>query len=387
MKRLVLAALLVSSPALAVKLTVRPPPSNQPAIAADGNARLVSAIRGHDPKAIAALLERPLAHGALWFSDAACTKRFGQPATLTTEADVQAFARCLATLQLDTTTRQSTHPLDVVLTYKPGVEVELRFTLAGKVASFGGDWALASATPMLTAQAFEALRKTGTTNLDAAIGSKLDYVVTNGSPATWLRVCLDAKGNVTSAHAAEPAPVGEIFEAAVADWSFRPFIHRGTAIGICSSSLLSYPAASAPSVEVLPPLAPPPGGAAKVEIKDKVREYEFEDDEIGGPPPAAPPNVPASVLETLRITGNKIIAPDPVTLQAITSAKRRVVGSFKLCIGTTGRVTSTQLLKTTGFTAYDRKLEREMRTWSYRPYLVNRVASPVCTAMTFVYAP
>jgi hypothetical protein len=386
MKRLVLAALLVSwvaSPALAVKLTIRASPNPQPGIAANGNAWLVSAIRGHDPKAIAALLARPLAHGALWFPDAACTKRFGAPAMLTTDADIHAFARCLATLQLEATTRQSTDPLDVVLTYKPGVEVEVRFTTAAKVSSFGADWALAPATPMLTAQAFEALRKTGTTNLDAAIGTLLEHeVASSGSAASWLRICLDPKGNVVSAHALAPAAIAPVFEAAVADWAFQPFIHRGIALAVCSNSLLSYPAASAPTFEVLPPPPAPPGVVAQ-----PAPELDLDEDDLAGPPSVPPQNIPPTLLETMRVSGTKLITPDAVTRQQIAKAARRVIGSFKLCISTTGAVSSLGMLKSTGFAAYDAKITREMHTWKYRPYLVSGVATPVCTAVTFIYGP
>ncbi len=392
MKRLVLAALLAisaSGSAFAVKLTIRKPAG--PPITVTANANLVSALRGHDVKAITKLLSRPLAHGALWFPDAACTKRFGEHAMLTSDAELAAFARCLGTLQLETTTRESADTtLDVVLTYKPGIEVEVRFASTGKVASFGADWQLAAATPMLTAQAFEALRKSGTTNLDAVLAPKLENSLTSGGAAsTWIRICLDTSGKVTTVSALQPsgAGVGELFEAAIADWTFHPFAVRGTAVAACTHSLLTYPAAKAPIVETLPAVAAPPSAtAATTELDD------FDDDDlirnpIALPPSRAPQNVPPSLLEAQRIAGTKLIEPDPSTKTAAARNGTRLVGSFKLCVAATGAVFSVTQLKSTGYAFYDAKILSEMHSWKYRPYMINGVAAPVCTAVTFIYSP
>ena len=61
---------------------------------------------------------------------------------------------------------------------------------------------------------------------------------------------------------------------------------------------------------------------------------------------------------------------------------QRVVASAKLCVGTNGRVTSTKLLKPSGYPAYDRTILDAIATWTYRPR-----AREVCTAVTFIYAP
>jgi len=42
------------------------------------------------------------------------------------------------------------------------------------------------------------------------------------------------------------------------DWTFKPFAPKGVAIKACSLSLLTYPAAKAPSVETLPAYGAPP---------------------------------------------------------------------------------------------------------------------------------
>lgn len=114
---------------------------------------------------------------------------------------------------------------------------------------------------------------------------------------------------------------------------------------------------------------------------------------IGVPPPPPPPpptnpvNVPPSLLEGQRIAGDKYIQPDDKTKVSIMqSGKDKVIGSFKLCLSELGDVRSTTMLKSTGFAAYDRKLETEMRTtWRYRPFQINGRNTAVCTAVTFIY--
>ena len=67
--------------------------------------------------------------------------------------------------------------------------------------------------------------------------------------------------------------------------------------------------------------------------------------------------------------------------------KDKLVGAFKLCLATTGSVSSVTMLKSSGFPDYDAKILREMRTvWRYQPYTVDAKAVPVCTAVTFIYA-
>ena len=185
-----------------------------------------------------------------------------------------------------------------------------------------------------------------------------------------------------------------------------------------------------------PPPPPPPGGAKpqtqvitpkKIKVKDIVQPVKIDKQEpvvedsgstggeeggeeggveggvVGGdingvmgappppppppPPPAPPQNVPPTLLEGSRIAGNKNIVPDDVTKTEIQrSGKEKIVGSYKLCIDAGGRVTTINQLKSTSFGAYDAKIQREMRTWKYRPYMVNGRAVPVCTAVTFIYS-
>ena len=93
------------------------------------------------------------------------------------------------------------------------------------------------------------------------------------------------------------------------------------------------------------------------------------------------------VLEGQRIAGNKEIIPDDVTKTEIQrSGKDRVVGAFKLCITVDGNIQSVAQIKSTGFAAYDSKINREMRQWRYRPYQVAGKVVPVCTSVNFIYS-
>ena len=186
-----------------------------------------------------------------------------------------------------------------------------------------------------------------------------------------------------------------------------------------------------------PPPPPPPGGAKpqtqvitpkKIKVKDIVQPVKIEKQQtkvedsgdpngveggeeggvaggvVGGdlngvmgappppppppPPPAPPQNVPPTLLEGSRVSGEPKISPDDVTKTEISrSGKDRVIGSFKLCLTATGSISNVTMLKSTGFGSYDSKIQNKMRSeWRYKPYMVNGKAVPVCTAVTFIYS-
>jgi periplasmic protein TonB len=186
-----------------------------------------------------------------------------------------------------------------------------------------------------------------------------------------------------------------------------------------------------------PPPPPPPGGAKpqevqitpkKIKVKDIVQPVKIEKQQtkvedsgdpngveggeeggvaggvVGGdlngvmgappppppppPPPAPPQNVPPTLLEGSRVSGEPKISPDDVTKTEISrSGKDRVIGSFKLCLTATGSISNVTMLKSTGFASYDSKIQGKMRAeWRYKPYMVNGKAVPVCTAVTFIYS-
>lgn len=105
------------------------------------------------------------------------------------------------------------------------------------------------------------------------------------------------------------------------------------------------------------------------------------------PPPAAPPPiVPPTAFEEQRIVGDKYIFPDDDTKAALAeSGRTQLVIPIKVCVSSTGGVTIVSVLKASGFPAYDEKLRATIKTWRYRPFLVDGAAVPVCSIVQFVY--
>ena len=407
--RSLLALLLVPGLAIAdpVEFKPYPGPRRSDTTAADaeqGAAKLTVAIRARDARAIQRLLATAVHFDGVWFADTACRKRFGRREVVTGNGGLAALAKCLAGVKLQLSTRKSSLEDGAVLTIDPGVEVELAFDgTRVRWLSFVGQAAGDAVLPTLTAQAFEALRTAGSTNLDAVLAKPLDATVAKSGPTSvWLRVCLDAKGAVTSATVRElvPAlePVKAAFVAAVHDWKFKPLTASGVPTAACSLSLLTYPAAKAPETETLPA---PAGVPSKVIVRKVDDDHEVgEEAGVGGgtigappppppppPPPAPPQNVPPQLLESLRISGDKVIAPDDATQKQIKkSGKERIIGAYKMCLDVSGTVSLISQLKSTGYAAYDQKITKAMRTWRYKPYQINGKATPVCTAVTLIYS-
>ena len=398
MKWLVAAlALSLSSSIAFAQAGMRKPPPESPSVTLT---RMETAITAHDVKGLAKLLHKNVLVHGLWFPDAACTKRFGKQRTIK-KAEHAALAQCLSKLEIMSSTRKSSSAQ--LVTYKPGVELEVAFE-EGELYYAGYVHPNPSATPSITVQTFEALRKTGTTNVDKLVAAKLDPEVARrgGSQlAAWLDICLDAQGvpKITVA-GATTREIGAIFLAATADWTFDPQILGGKSTTlVCSQSLLTYPAAMAPKIEQLPRTNIP-----YIEEVDGLGEVGGVEGGVAGewipgvgysnqppPPPPPPPaptqNVPPTLLEANRLTGNKLITPDPKTVEEIKkSGKDKIIGSYKLCLDTQGAVTVVKQLKSTGFAAYDTKIQAEMQTWTYKPYAINGKPAPVCTAVTFIYS-
>jgi hypothetical protein len=389
---------LVPATALAKPAFYRPRETvDSETLATAATVRLTAAIRARNVSAISAVLGTQFTNNGLSFPDAACTKRFESGGEIK-GAEVSVFARCLAGLKLQMTTRKAAARDGGLLTADPGIEIELAFkgeTLRwiGFPSQAGTDRAI----PMLTAQALEALRTGGTTVVDAKVAQALDLELAQSRAlvaTAWIKVCLDPKGEITriSSIQSSSAVASGAFLAAVTDWKFKPFTIRGTPTAACSASLLAYPGSRAPLVEAYPSSLAP---SAPI-----TRTYEFEDDDfeimgglIGGPmtpPPPPPPapsqTVPPSLLENLRVSGNKLIVPDAPTKATMLQARTgKVVASMKLCIDDKGTVASVAQLKSSGYPAYDRKIMGEMRQWIYKPYKQNGRAVPVCTAVTFIY--
>ncbi|GAB4567050.1 MAG: hypothetical protein Tsb0020_19300 [Haliangiales bacterium] len=105
------------------------------------------------------------------------------------------------------------------------------------------------------------------------------------------------------------------------------------------------------------------------------------------PPPPKPQVVPQVAVEGKRIAGEKQIQPDDTTkIQMQRDAKNRIVAVYKMCLNKGGAVTKINMVKSSGYPDYDRKIRSKMQEWRYQPYMVNGQAIPVCSSITFIYS-
>jgi hypothetical protein len=326
------------------------------------------------------LFRASVVNGGLWFDDPTCTSKFAVPGEVEV-ADQPAFAKCLAGLHLQSSAREDALGDVTVMTYAPGIEVEARVVqeLAGPhlawigYASHGPDDPM---VPTITSAALESIRLTGDRNgpLDPQLAATLhlDPTPTSHAQYTWIKICLDQTGAIVKTHAGETTSHEALvaFEGAAKAWTFKPFQMNGQPVPVCAMERLAYPPDQGPSVETLP-LPPPPTKPGKHE------PLVFA--------------AGAKAIEGKRISGNKLIRPDPQTSIAIKSSQRhrssRVTGSFRVCLDETGHVESVLPLRSTGFANYDRELLAGMQQWIYSPYTVDGQPVPACTGVTFIYMP
>ncbi len=96
--------------------------------------------------------------------------------------------------------------------------------------------------------------------------------------------------------------------------------------------------------------------------------------------------VPPTVAAGLRLSGNDALYPsDPVRLAMVRDGRDQVRGTIKLCVTRGGAVDSVDVIQSTGYDAYDAELARAMRAWTFRPYLVNGAAAPMCTVKVVLF--
>ncbi len=62
-----------------------------------------------------------------------------------------------------------------------------------------------------------------------------------------------------------------------------------------------------------------------------------------------------------------------------------MTAAFRVCFDEAGDVDSVLPITSTGFANYDLELMAAMRDWVYSPILLDGVAVPVCTGVTFIY--
>lgn len=103
--------------------------------------------------------------------------------------------------------------------------------------------------------------------------------------------------------------------------------------------------------------------------------------------PELPPTVvKGALLETHRLTGTPTIEPDPDD-RTPPAGQKSLVAATKICVDTAGKVSTVKLLKSSGRPSYDAKIERAVKSWTFRPVMGDGQPVDVCTVMTFTYRP
>jgi len=105
-------------------------------------------------------------------------------------------------------------------------------------------------------------------------------------------------------------------------------------------------------------------------------------------PASASPIVTAAALDANRLSGERKVVPDEITLGALGRAGGdTLISSFKICVASDGNISSITQLRGTGFPAYDAKIQGTIRRdWRYRPFVINGKPTAVCSTVRFVYA-
>ena len=330
-----------------------------------------------DPAKLEALLRGGVTDGGLWFSDPPCEAEFGAGGSVPPDRQ-PTFARCLAGLHLQPSTRDDDLGDVTVMTYAPGIEVEARIAqeqLGPRLTWIGFESrrAVDALLPTITPAQLETVRLTGDLDgpLDPREAKVLELESTPASHAAyaWLRVCVDETGAVSLAHTFEmTSPAAKaLFEAAARRWTFRPYMLGGKPTHVCAMERMTYPPGHGPVGETLP--VPPPASRNTLEPMVFTRDSQ------------------RTRLDE-RARGSKLITPDDDTWAQMASHDvRRIQASFRVCRDEAGVVESVLPLRSSGFAAYDHKIMATIAsTWRYTPYKIGDVGQPVCTAITFIYS-
>jgi hypothetical protein len=350
--KLLLAATLVAACGPGIKQAPETPPTQ------DFATKFATAARAADVATLRAMMGPHVTLGGLWFPDATCQQEFAGTGDIA-GGRLDELARCLTSVKLMVSQRKDSLPDVSVLTYDPGLEIEARFidTTTGPWLSWIGYESrkdLADALPTITPEALEGLRTAGLR--DPAVATPDG----DAHPHAWVKMCIDAEGKVTGAHvrqASSPA-AARAFTAAIADWTFKPFVASGQPMPACAMVLLAKPLADALPEATLPLPTHMPGDRLVI----------------------AP-------TQLHRTAGNMTVTPDDKTRRQIQAAHiGRLIGTFQFCISEAGRIGDLTMLRSTGVPAYDGELLREISRWEYAPYIDEGKPVSVCTAVTFIYS-
>ena len=103
--------------------------------------------------------------------------------------------------------------------------------------------------------------------------------------------------------------------------------------------------------------------------------------------PAAPPrNVPATEIEKLRTAGDASPSlPAGAKMIAHRDGVARFAVAIRFCVSEQGIPTTVSLMKASEYSDANEKILGDVRRWRFRPYIMNGVATPVCSALLLNY--
>lgn len=303
-----------------------PPKPHALSFETDDSAALVArASREGDVQTMRRLLGDKVTIGGLWFADAACAKEFDAPAEVS-GAGLDELARCLATLKLETTRVREMLPDVVVMSYAPGIEVEVR--LLGDKSDPQLVWigyadARDASAPSITAETLETLRDAGDPH-------------PAGDGFAVFHVCIDPTGHLASTQMrwASTLAASRALEQAVAAWHFRPFTLGGAALPACAVVTVG-------GGEDRPRLAPfaTPHGEPMLWPSLHIVER------------GAPAFLPSGTIKLLR-----------------DAHIDRLVGGVMYCVDVDGHVYGARIVRSTGIPAYDQQLLASYSSMVLTPY-------------------
>jgi len=319
-----------------------------------------------------ALLGTSVAYGGLWFRGPDCQREFIAPRTIGPD-QLDAFARCLVTLHLRPSARKDALPDVVVYTDGEGFEIEAEFVIRDRPQiawiGFSGRHGLRDALPTITPGALARLRIGG--GLDPALSPDAEAQLARARgqtgldySAAWVKLCIDGQGAVTGAHVrAVTSPVAaRAFADAARAWKLRPFVLDGRALPVCALLRLYDPDVDAP---------------------------DGEPEELPWPMPADLHGVYISAKVLHRQSGNVFIGPPDRDKVGIATSHYHettaLMAMFAFCIDDQGKVMVVRNLRPSGSRGWDEKILSAIRSWRYRPLMMDGVPHPACTTIKFIY--
>ena len=348
-----------------------PPPATRGSTPTEPEYRsLLRILEKADAQAIRTYLKEPIEYNGLRFDDASCRTRF-ENADVIREQDFDTFAACIAKLNLQLSARSHPHSGSLVMTYDPGFEIEVALGNNPQRGWFIRSIGYANrhdrsdSFPTVSPEALEALRVAGEREapLDAVQHKTVEAAEPSEEAYAWVKVCLDVTGKVaaTSPRAASSRSASEVYVANVRGWKFKPFKVAGRASPVCG-----------------------------VYRFGKLR-YDWENMLPGNPLRLSADTLIVSLpeLEPLRLSGTTRIVPDTMKLPAALTAyerripedKRWLGGLFTLQIDETGHATSASTVVGTADFKFDAKIEQQLRTWTFEPYVVDGKKTSVSTTV------